>query len=119
MQERIWEEQRVLASEILPPPFAELIQKTTQPFVSSIVDIGVSKPSFFDGKLLMVGDALVPFRPHVACSTNQAAMDALLVEKMLSGEMSWYQFGYLAFFFSEARFRYAGYVSRIRKFWQG
>lgn len=36
----------------------------------------------------MVGDTLVPFRPHVACSTNQAVMDALLVVKMLSGEMS-------------------------------
>ena len=36
----------------------------------------------------MVGDALVPFRPHVACSTNQAALDALLVEKMLSGDMT-------------------------------
>lgn len=70
-------------------------------------------------------------------------MDALLVEKLLSGEMSlaewearvtdyahltrlqsitwgsWYQFGYLAFFFSEARFRLAGYMSRIRKFYQG
>lgn len=67
MQERVWEKQRILASKILPPPFAELIHKTTQPFVSSIVDIVVSKPSLFDRKPLMVGDALVPFRSHVAC----------------------------------------------------
>lgn len=143
MQKGVWEKQRVLASQILPAPFAELINKTTQPFVSSIVDIGLSKPSFFDGKLLIVGDALVPFRPHVACSTNQAALDAMLVRKMLSGEISlaewerqvvdyahltrlqsitwgsWYQFGYLAFFFSEARFRLAGYASRLRKYWYG
>ena len=142
MQKAVSEKQRALASRVLPAPFAVLIDKIAQPFVSSIVDIGVSKPSFFDGKLLMVGDALVPFRPHVACSTNQVALDALLVVKMLSGEISlaawesqvadyaqltrlqsitwgsWYQFGYVAFFFSEARFRLAGYASRIRKYWQ-
>lgn len=142
MQKGVWEKQRALASQILPAPFAEFIAKTTQPFVSSIVDIGVSKPSFFDGKLLIVGDALVPFRPHVACSTNQAALDALLIGKMLSGGISlaewesqvadyahltrlqsitwgsWYQFGYLAFLINEARFRLAGYASRLRKYWR-
>jgi hydroxymethylglutaryl-CoA reductase len=41
----------------------------------------------FDGKLLLVGDALAQFRPHVGSSTNQAALDALLLEKVLKGEM--------------------------------
>lgn len=143
IQERVWEKQRALASQTLPAPFAELIHKTKEPFVTSIVDIDVCKPSFFDGKLLVVGDALCPFRPHVACSTNQAALDALLLEKMLSGSLSlaawenqvmdyahltrlrsitwgsWYQYGYLAFIFSEAKFRLAGYMSRLRRYCYG
>lgn len=141
IRDEVWSKQKVYASQILPPPFAELVNKTTQPFISSIADIEVSQPSYFDGKVLLVGDALCAFRPHVACSTNQAALNALLVEKMLRGDISlaawerqvtayahltrlrsitwgsWYQFGYVAFFFSEARFLLAGYAERLRKYW--
>jgi 2-polyprenyl-6-methoxyphenol hydroxylase-like FAD-dependent oxidoreductase len=40
-----------------------------------------------DGKLILVGDDLAQFRPHVGSSTNQAALDALLLEKVLEGKM--------------------------------
>ncbi|KAL8952390.1 MAG: hypothetical protein Q9222_001699 [Ikaeria aurantiellina] len=126
MQSKVWDRQRQLAHEILPSSFAELVDKTTQPFISVISDIDVSQPVFFGGKLLFVGDALMPFRPHVACSTNQAALNALLMERLLKGVINlsswetqvlnyahatrlqsitwgcWYQIGYLAFFRSEA-----------------
>jgi len=37
-----------------------------------------------------VGGALAQFRPHVGYSTNQAALDALLLEKALKGKnRSW------------------------------
>lgn len=125
MQDAVWNKQRALAHRILPQPFAELVDKTTQPFISTISDIGVSQPVFYGGKLLFVGDALMPFRPHVACSTNQAALNAMLVEKLLTGEIDlatwetqvldyahatrlrsitwgdWYQVGYYAFFTSK------------------
>jgi 2-polyprenyl-6-methoxyphenol hydroxylase-like FAD-dependent oxidoreductase len=87
MNPAVWEKQKILAAKSLPPPYVELITKTTQPFITLVTDIASPKASFFDGKLLLVGDALVPFRPHVACSTNQAALDALLLEKMLKGEI--------------------------------
>ncbi|KAL8896386.1 MAG: hypothetical protein Q9192_003122 [Flavoplaca navasiana] len=125
MKSQVWENQRRIAHEVLPPPFAELVDRTAQPFISAISDIEVSQAVFFGGKLLFVGDALVPFRPHVACSTNQAALNALLVERLLVGEISlaswerqvldyahatrlrsvtwgcWYQVGYLSFFASK------------------
>ncbi len=125
MRSLVWDKQRALAHRILPEPFAELVDKTTQPFISTISDIDVSKPVFHGGKLLVVGDALMPFRPHVACSTNQAALNAMLVEKLLSKEIDlaswetqvldyahatrlrsitwgcWYQVGYYAFFVSK------------------
>ena len=142
MRSDVWDKQRDVASRTLPPPFAELIDKTIQPFISAIVGIGISQPSFFNGKLLFIGDALVPFQPHVACRTNQAALNALLVEKLLKGDISlstwenkgieyahltrllsitwgsWHQFGRIAFLFSEARYRLAEYVNRFRKYWQ-
>lgn len=128
MQGTVWNRQRALAREVLPQPFAELVDKTEKPFISIISDIDVSHPVFYDGKLLFVGDALMPFRPHVACSTNQAALDAMLVEKLLRGEINleswetqvldyahatrlrsitwgcWYQEGYYAFLMSELKY---------------
>jgi 2-polyprenyl-6-methoxyphenol hydroxylase-like FAD-dependent oxidoreductase len=128
MQSAVWDKQRALARRVLPQPFAELIDKTTQPFISTISDIDVSQPVFHGGKLLFVGDALMAFRPHVACSTNQAALNAMLVEKLLTGEIDlttwetqvldyahatrlrsitwgcWYQVGYYAFFASELQY---------------
>ena len=100
-----------------------------------------SQPSFYNGKLLFVGDALCPFRPHVACSTNQAALDAVLVERLLKMELSlqvweqevtdyahltrlrsitwgsWYQIGYVAFFVSKTRLLLAQCASMLRKVW--
>ena len=127
MQSEVWTRQRAAARDLLPTQICDLIDQTSQPFISSISDIETSRPSFYGGKLLIVGDALVQFRPHVACSTNQAALDALLMEKFLKGDIDlstwerevlayahatrlrsitwgdWYQVGYGAFFVSKAR----------------
>ena len=76
------------ADSVLARPFAELVSKTTDPFISSVSDTITPRASFFDGKLLLVGDALTLFRPHVALSANQAAVDCLQLEKMLEGKIS-------------------------------
>jgi hypothetical protein len=83
-----WAQQKVLAVQLLPAPFVELIQKTANHFISAISDLDIGKPSFFDGKLLFVGDALATFRPLVASSTHQAAIDAQLVESLMGGEIN-------------------------------
>jgi 2-polyprenyl-6-methoxyphenol hydroxylase-like FAD-dependent oxidoreductase len=84
---RNWEKQKALALTTLPKPFAEMVQKTQKPFISAINDRDLAQPSFFDGKLLLVGDSLATFRPHVAPSTNQAALNALLLERLMKGEI--------------------------------
>ncbi|KAF7904513.1 hypothetical protein EAF00_001847 [Botryotinia globosa] len=83
-----WDKQKALALEILPEPFAEMVQKTTKPFISAVNDREIAKPSMFDGKLLFVGDSLATFRPHVASSTNQAALNAQLLERLMKGDIS-------------------------------
>ncbi|KAK0116571.1 hypothetical protein ONS96_012428 [Cadophora gregata f. sp. sojae] len=76
------------ATEDLPTAFAELVCNTEQPFVQCITDVISPRMSFFDNKLLLMGDAIAGFRPHTAASTSQAAYDALLLEKRMRGEIS-------------------------------
>ena len=123
-----WQKQKAEAARILPRPYVELITKTSEPFVTTVTDIASPQAYFYNGKLLLVRYALVPFRPRVACSTNQAALDAMLLDKMLRGEISlaewesevmayahltrlksitwgsWYQFGLVVSAFSQARY---------------
>lgn len=89
VQPHLWEKQKAYAASVLPAPFVNVISKVSQPFVQRITDMEqASKASFFGGKLFIAGDALSQFRPHIASSTNQAALNALLLEKYLLGEIS-------------------------------
>lgn len=98
MRAEIWTRQKAVAAEILPAAYAELVHITTTPFVQAITDVTSSqhawfsnpetpRASFFSSRLLFAGDAFCAFRPHVARSTDQAALNALLLEKVLKGEM--------------------------------
>ncbi|SLM39675.1 Monooxygenase, FAD-binding [Lasallia pustulata] len=87
MRPDIWAAQKDFATQTLPPPFAELVHKTSLPFVQAITDVASPNAAFFDGKLLLVGDSLTAFRPHVAASTGQAALHAQLLDRMLRGEI--------------------------------
>ena len=87
LSEAAWAKQRAYGNKVLAPPLVELLNKITQPFLTAVSDTIAPQASFFDGKLLLVGDALALFRPHIAASTNQAALNCLLLEKVLKGEM--------------------------------
>lgn len=87
MKEEVWTKQKQDAKEILPPQFAELVNKTIHPFVQAITDNISSENEFCDGKVLLVGDSLAGFRPHTAASTGQAAFDALTLGEWLDGKI--------------------------------
>lgn len=88
--ESVWERQKKIASDVLPPQFAELVNKTEVPFIQAITD-AVSPAAVLpsDTRVLLIGDALAGFRPHTAASTNQAALDAMelarAIGKILKG----------------------------------
>ena len=88
VRDEIWFKQKAVARETLAPPFAELVEKTSQPFVATISETISPRASFLNGKVLLVGDALASFRPHAALSTNQAALNALLLGKVMKGDMA-------------------------------
>lgn len=91
LRKEVWDKQTGIGKSVLPNPFVELLEKTKQPFVSAVSDSIVPTALFFDGKLILVGDALSLFRPHIALSTNQGALHCSLLEKVLKGEMSMMQ----------------------------
>jgi len=77
IKEDVWRWQKTLANEILPPQFAELVNKTEVPFVQAITDVIAPSALLENGRVFLLGDALAGFRPHTAASTNQAALDAM------------------------------------------
>lgn len=84
----VWDHQKEVALQTLPPMVADLVRKTAQPFTQTINDVRSPRASFFYGKLLLVGDALAGFRPHAPASTEQAAVDAFLLERLMKNEIS-------------------------------
>ena len=87
MQPEVWSRHKAYAAQVLTPPFLELVNKTTQPFISTINDCAAPQASFFDGRLLLVGEALTLLRPHTGLSFNHAAVSCLLLEKVLKAEI--------------------------------
>jgi 2-polyprenyl-6-methoxyphenol hydroxylase-like FAD-dependent oxidoreductase len=83
----VWSKRQSRAGAI-SAPFAELIAKTDDPFVSAIREFTAPGCVFHDGKLLLVGDGFSLFRPHVGASTNQAALQALGLAEVLQGKCS-------------------------------
>jgi 2,6-dihydroxypyridine 3-monooxygenase len=58
----------------LPPPLAEIIHATDQPFIQAIVDLEPPRMAF--GRICLIGDAAFVARPHAAAGTAKAAEDA-------------------------------------------
>lgn len=87
-----WAREIEFAKANLPPQFAELIARTDKPFVQAVTDLDAPQAPhhnsnvFFDGKVILIGDALAGFRPHTVASTSQAAFhSSLLAECVQAG----------------------------------
>jgi 2-polyprenyl-6-methoxyphenol hydroxylase-like FAD-dependent oxidoreductase len=65
---------RADAISLLAPPFAEVMTKTRQPLLQTIVDL--ERPAMIVGRVALVGDVAFVARPHVGMGTTKAAGDA-------------------------------------------
>lgn len=83
-----WEKQRTLARERLPPQFAEVVCGTQRPFVQAVTDVLSPEHEYWNGKVVLIGDALAGFRPHTVASTSQAAFDAMIFADYIDGKVS-------------------------------
>ena len=66
---------REAANERLAPQFAEVIEKTAQPFLQAIWDVSSTRIAF--GRVALMGDASFVARPHVGMGVTKAAKDAM------------------------------------------
>ncbi|MGA8515574.1 MAG: FAD-dependent monooxygenase [Burkholderiaceae bacterium] len=65
---------RQIAREKLAPQFAEMLEKTAQPFLQPIYDCASSQVAF--DRVALLGDAAFVARPHVGMGVTKAAEDA-------------------------------------------
>jgi len=74
---------RAAARELLAPQFAEILEKTAQPFLQPIFDAYSTRIAF--GRVALMGDASFVARPHVGMGVTKAAQDAVaLCDAMLA-----------------------------------
>ena len=66
---------RSAARERLAPQWAEVVDKSPQPFVQPIHDLMSERIAF--GRIALVGDAAFVARPHVGMGVTKAGIDAL------------------------------------------
>ena len=63
------------AHRLLAPQFAEILDKTAQPFLQPIYD--VASPRLVFDRIALMGDAAFVARPHVGMGVTKAAQDAM------------------------------------------
>lgn len=63
------------ARSLLAPQFAELVEKTAQPFLQPIYDL--SSDAMAQGRICLLGDAAFVARPHVGMGVTKAMEDAM------------------------------------------
>jgi 2-polyprenyl-6-methoxyphenol hydroxylase-like FAD-dependent oxidoreductase len=89
VRDQVWKRQKEFAKDVLPPQFAELVEKTKVPFIQAITDVIAPSADLDSGRVLLIGDALAGLRPHTAMSTSQAAFDAMslaeAINKIING----------------------------------
>jgi 2-polyprenyl-6-methoxyphenol hydroxylase-like FAD-dependent oxidoreductase len=74
-------EVRESAQRLLAPQFAEILQKTAQPFLQPIFDLQSQRLAF--NRVALMGDAAFVARPHVGMGVTKAAEDAMALSQAI------------------------------------
>ena len=84
MASGVEEAMRSYADTALAPPFQKLVAATQEPFVQTILDLGVSQMAF--DRVALVGDAAFIPRPHTAASVSKGAANAIALADALAAQ---------------------------------
>lgn len=84
----IWSEQIARHVSQMTTPLAEIVTKTPRPFVTKVGDAEAAAASFYDGRLVLVGDAYTGFRSHLGMASEQAARHCLQMNRVWHGEIT-------------------------------
>jgi 2-polyprenyl-6-methoxyphenol hydroxylase-like FAD-dependent oxidoreductase len=66
----------------LPPPLADTVLRTEQPFFQAIHDL--ASPRMVFGRVAVLGDAAFVARPHVGAGVTKAALDAFCLAEVIA-----------------------------------
>lgn len=75
-------ELRATAISDLPPALAEVVVKSSSPFLQVMIDVEVPQMAF--GRVCLVGDAAFSVRPHAAAATAKGAADVWALAEALA-----------------------------------
>lgn len=74
VQDRYVDEMRQAAPELLAPAAAELVTRTEQPYIQTVLDSRSERMAV--GRVAVIGDASFAVRPHAAAGSAKAAANA-------------------------------------------
>ncbi|WP_448044981.1 FAD binding domain-containing protein [Bradyrhizobium liaoningense] len=70
------------AEQLLAPQFAEVVRRTSQPFIQAILDLEAPRMAY-GARTVILGDAAFVARPHVGMGVTKAALDAVALADAL------------------------------------
>jgi len=76
------ERMRDAAHRLLAPQWAEVVDRTEQPFLQPIFDLSSDRLAF--GRVALMGDAAFVARPHVGMGVTKAGEDALALARAIA-----------------------------------
>jgi 2,6-dihydroxypyridine 3-monooxygenase len=82
VQDRLVEDMRAAAGQLLAPAAAEVVTRTKQPFIQAVWDLKTRQMA--KGRVAMVGDSASAARPHAAAGTAKAAANAWALHDALA-----------------------------------
>lgn len=83
----IWSQQIANYLPQMISPLAEVVTKTPRVFVTKVGEAQTGTTTFYNGHLVLVGDAFTGFRSHLGMASEQAARHCLQMDKVWKGEM--------------------------------
>jgi hypothetical protein len=86
---RSWEAQLARRRDVITPLWQRMFAISTAhklPLLTAIRSFDNTTSSFFDGKLLLAGEAFIQIRPHLGASCSIPGLQALSLVQALKGE---------------------------------
>ncbi|UNI18375.1 hypothetical protein JDV02_004647 [Purpureocillium takamizusanense] len=85
----VWDRQVARYISQMIPPLAEIVAKTPKVFVTKVREAQCTvDASFFDGRIVLVGDAFTAFRSHMGMASEQAARHCWQMDRVWRGEIT-------------------------------
>ncbi|KAG6365508.1 hypothetical protein INS49_007119 [Diaporthe citri] len=85
---KIWADQKARYFDQFIEPLAEVVSKTQTPFVTKVGDAECRAASFYDGRVILVGDAFAAHSSHMGMASEQAARHCWQMDRVWRGDIT-------------------------------